>query len=423
MADIRRDARGELRVTAAAPSARLRPEQAADPESVGHRRRDRILDIVLPLVLLLPAVAGTLTGGDQPQRIPNSRPVAVAVAVAGTLALLVRRRRPIVALGAVVAAAAIVEWPLAGPGWIMQLPIVCAAYTVGTLRPWRRAAAAGVIAWAVQAGADNVARGWEPGNAVSQLALIGGAVAVGLYVSTRRAYVASLHERARRLERERDLLTHQAVADERVRIARELHDVVAHHVSLLVVQAGAVRETLPPDHTARPVLDSMAATGRAAMGEMRRMLGLLRVEDPSSDDAMGPQPGADDIATLVERTRATGVDVELRVDGEPRAVPVGVGLSAYRIVQEALTNVVKHAGPAHAVVRLAYADDTLEIKVVDDGRGTGVVQLDGDGGGHGLVGMRERVALFGGELTAGPRRGGGFSVVARLPTVDEGRGR
>jgi signal transduction histidine kinase len=153
------------------------------------------------------------------------------------------------------------------------------------------------------------------------------------------------------------------------------------------------------------------------------MLGLLRIEDAPGVAEMGPQPGIDDVAALVAGTRAAGLEVDLRVEGTPREVPVGVGLSAYRITQEALTNAVKHAGPAHVHVRLAYDDDALEVEVVDDGRGSSRPGGDVPAPGHGLVGMRERVALFGGELHAGPGLGGGFSVVARLPLAVDGRGR
>jgi signal transduction histidine kinase len=232
-------------------------------------------------------------------------------------------------------------------------------------------------------------------------------------VATRRAYVEALKQRNLHLERERALLSQQAVAEERVRIARELHDVVAHHVSLLVVQAGGVRETLGPGHPARPVLDSMAATGRQALDEMRRMLDLLRIGERGESLGLAPQPGLSDIETLVAQTRAAGLPIELSVEGDPRPLPLGVDLSAYRIVQEALTNVIKHAGPARVRVALRHLEHALEIDVLDNGRGNvGAARP----AGHGLVGMRERVALFGGELVTGPAPMGGFAVHASLPT-------
>ena len=236
------------------------------------------------------------------------------------------------------------------------------------------------------------------------------APAIALLIASRRAYFDQLRARARDLERERELLAERAVADERVRIARELHDAVAHHVSLLVVQAGAIRESLPPGAPQRGVADSMAATGRQALREMRNMLGLLRTGDGGAAERE-PQPGVGDLRALLDQTRAAGVQVDYSVEGEERELPVGVDLSAYRIVQESLTNVVRHAGPARASVRLRYLRDSLELTVSDDGQG----RSNGDGGGHGIVGMRERAALFGGELEAGPAPGGGWTVHALLP--------
>jgi signal transduction histidine kinase len=307
-----------------------------------------------------------------------------------------------------------------------ELPALFALYLLCLARPRRLAlgaAAATVIAFCArllvstyqttQAGHGTSALG----VVVSSLALVGAATATGLYVATRRAYVDALRERAERLTRERDLLAERAVAEERTRIARELHDAVAHHVTLLVVQARAVRELLDPGHPGRPVLDSMAGTGREALREMRRTLDLLRA-DPEQGSGIAPQPGVSEIAALVERTRAAGLPVELLVEGRPGPVPIGVDLSAYRIVQEALTNVVRHAGPARARVLLRYLPGAIELRVTDDGRGSTEPYGeagDRDGGGHGLVGMRERVALFGGELTAARVPGGGYALRALLP--------
>ena len=219
-------------------------------------------------------------------------------------------------------------------------------------------------------------------------------------------------DRDRRLalaERERELVKREAVIDERARIARELHDVIAHHVSMMVVQAGAERRMLNAENESTREVLTIERIGRGALTEMRRLVGMLRGAD---DNELAPQPGIGDLATLVAQMQAAGLDVQLQIDGENRDIPVGIDLSAYRIVQEGLTNALKHAGHAHTAVRVRYGVDS-EIEIVDDGD-TGAVEVDR--GGHGLVGMRERVALYGGTLDAGRRPAGGFAVHVLLPT-------
>jgi signal transduction histidine kinase len=222
-----------------------------------------------------------------------------------------------------------------------------------------------------------------------------------------------LGDRERRLqlaERERDVAAREAVVAERARIARELHDAIAHNVSMMVVQAGAERRVLEPEQeSTREVLESVEKIGRGALTEMRRLVGMLRADE---DDPLAPQPGLADLSRLVEQVREAGLPVELEVEGERRELPVGLELSAYRIVQEALTNALKHAGDARATVRVRYLDDSLELEVVDDGPGA---PAPAAGGGHGLVGMRERVALYGGRFEAARRPSGGFTVRALLP--------
>jgi signal transduction histidine kinase len=218
--------------------------------------------------------------------------------------------------------------------------------------------------------------------------------------------------RAEALEREQELRAHEAVAEERARIARELHDLVAHNVSLMVVQAGAERHSLPEDQvTTREVLGSIEQAGRQALVEARRLLGMLRRKDDREE--LEPQPSIDQIDALVERVERAGLPVTLQVEGEQAPLPAGVDLCAYRVVQEALTNALKHAGPARAEVVLRFGARALDIEVRDDGLGAAVP--NGDGAGHGLIGMRERVALYGGQLDAGRRRCGGFEIRARLP--------
>lgn len=243
---------------------------------------------------------------------------------------------------------------------------------------------------------------------------------LGDSIRTRRAYYAQLEERAARLEKEREAQSKVAVAAERARIARELHDVVAHNVSVMVVQAdGAayVMDTSPEQ--ARQALETISGTGRQALAEMRRLLGVLRTGEPGEENDYVPQPDVEQIDELVEQVRGAGLPVDFKVVGSPRQLPSGVELTAYRIVQEALTNTRKHGGPdVGASVRLTYFDDGLGLLVEDDGRGAQrELYQDGgaDGSGHGLIGMRERVGMVGGTLDAGPRPGGGFRISALLP--------
>ncbi|MFE0424826.1 sensor histidine kinase [Streptomyces sp. NPDC058953] len=243
---------------------------------------------------------------------------------------------------------------------------------------------------------------------------------LGDSIRTRRAYFAQLEERARRLENERAAQSKVAVAAERARIARELHDVVAHNVSVMVVQADGAAYVLDaaPDQ-AKQALETISTTGRQALAEMRRLLGVLRTGDDPESGEYVPQPDVQQIEDLVEQVRRSGLTVDFKIEGTPRPLPSGVELTAYRIVQEALTNTRKHGGPeVGASVRLVYFDDGLGLLVEDDGRGAAhELYEDGgaDGQGHGLIGMRERVGMVGGTLDAGPRPGGGFRISALLP--------
>jgi signal transduction histidine kinase len=243
---------------------------------------------------------------------------------------------------------------------------------------------------------------------------------LGDSIRTRRAYFAQLEERAARLEREREAQSKVAVAAERARIARELHDVVAHNVSVMVVQADGAAYVLDaaPDQ-AKKALETISSTGRQALAEMRRLLGVLRTGEHQEAGEYVPQPDVQQIEDLVEQCRGSGLPVDFKVEGTPRPLPSGVELTAYRIVQEALTNTRKHGGPnAGASVRLVYFDDGLGLLVEDDGKGAPheLYEEGGfDGQGHGLIGMRERVGMVGGTLDAGPRPGGGFRISALLP--------
>ncbi|WP_449479177.1 sensor histidine kinase [Streptomyces abikoensis] len=250
---------------------------------------------------------------------------------------------------------------------------------------------------------------------------------LGDSMRTRRAYWAQLEERAARLEKEREQQARMAVTAERARIARELHDVVAHNVSVMVVQADGAAYVLDASpEQAKQALETISGTGRQALAEMRRLLGVLRTEEGTTEGGdYVPQPDVEQIGDLVEQVRGAGLPVQYEVEGAPRPLPSGVELTAYRIVQEALTNTRKHGGPeAGASVRLTYFDDGLGLLVEDDGRGAQheLYEAGGaDGMGHGLIGMRERVGMVGGTLDAGPRPGGGFRISVLLPVKPGGR--
>ena len=244
-------------------------------------------------------------------------------------------------------------------------------------------------------------------DAVSVATVIAIPFALGRLLRGRELRLIASEERAQRLELERETKALRAATEERARIARELHDVIAHGVSVMVIQAGAAAEVLSRDpEAARGALVAIQDTGRQALVDLRHMLGLVREGDPL---ALAPRPGLEQLELLLDQVRTAGVPVELEVRGAPRTLPGGVDVSAYRIVQEALTNVLKHAGPARVRVVVVYGADAVELEVIDDGRGPQNDQ------GHGLIGMRERVALYDGTLDAGPALPSGFRVRARLP--------
>jgi signal transduction histidine kinase len=235
----------------------------------------------------------------------------------------------------------------------------------------------------------------------------GVAWAIGDSVRSRRSYHHALEERAERLERERERESARAVAEEQARIGRELHDVIAHSISVIVVQAAAARDVIAsrPERAVAALAD-IETTGRAALGELRHLLAGVR-----GQAAFAPQPGLDRLDELVAQVRSAGLEVAVTGEGEPRPVPPALDLSAYRVVQEALTNTLKHAHATRADVAVRYGSGELDVEVSDNGTGGS----DGSGTGSGLVGMRERVNLFGGSLSTGPSPGGGFTVSARFP--------
>lgn len=248
---------------------------------------------------------------------------------------------------------------------------------------------------------------------LSDIFLFGAAWWIGDVFRIRRERELELQERTVQLEHERDENARRAVLDERVRIARELHDVVAHHVSVMGIQAGAARRILKQQpEKANEVLSQIETSSRQAVAELQRLLGFLRQQ--SQVDELAPQPSLKQLDILVNHMREAGLPVEVKIEGEQQSLPPSVDLSAYRIVQEALTNTLKHAGPARATVTIRYVKNAVELEIQDDGRGS--VQIESlESNGRGLIGMRERVTLHGGEFTAGKAPGTGFIVRAKLP--------
>jgi signal transduction histidine kinase len=375
------------------------------------RRHPWWSDSLLALALTVISV-GSVVGSRT--RYGYAFPVlAAAAALFTTVPIVLRRYRPLGVLAVTVTAETLLL--IFSNDSPVPVGVIVALYTVAAYCERRVSIrAAAWVALPITVG-EIVNNGPHAGRVIPELAVIAIAWVIGDNLRTRRAYLSELKERAARLEREREDKADRAVIEERARIARELHDVIAHNVSVMVVQAAAGEDVFDEDPAkARESLAAVASTGRAALTELRRLLGVIRAEDdPAGDVSYAPQPGIEYLDELVGQVRETGLPVELSVLGEARPLPEGVGLCAYRIVQEALTNTLKHAHASTAQVHLRYVADALELQVLDDGRGA--TSLNGETDGQGLIGMRERVALFGGELRAGPRSGRGYEVRARLP--------
>ncbi|TYB96377.1 sensor histidine kinase [Micromonospora sp. WP24] len=384
------------------------------------RRRPLAADALLAAALVaMELVFALITPRELWSR---SLPVTVAWSVACAAPLVLRRVAPWPAIGAAVATLGLPAVTGLGAG-VQGLTFAVLTFTVAARWPARRAAVAAAVLWVPVAVANVVAPvdgllAVSPTLLVLNNLLVGLlSYAVGRVVQARQAANRALRERARVAEERQRALAEQAVADERRRIARELHDVVAHHVSVMGVLATGARRVLRRDpDAADEVIGTIEETGRATLRELRRLLDVLRT-DAEPDADLAPQPGLGGIETLTEQVREAGLPVTLRVDGDPVVVEEGVALAIYRIVQEALTNALKHAGAATAEVRIGYDGAAVVVEVTDDGRGPG---LDSPGVGHGLVGMRERVGLYGGVLQAGARTGGGFRVHARIPVEQPG---
>jgi len=382
---------------------------------------DRLLVAILFLLGLTSFIE--LRFGDRPLPLPASTPGGVVtVVMVGLLLLLLqvvpllwRRRYPslVLLLVAVAFGAKVLlgfNPGVAGLGLLVAMYSV-AAYEVGARRlVFLVVAGLGFVAGFVVFGVTGNPRSFA--ITVPSLFFVA-AWLIGDYLRTRRAYVAQLEERAARLERERDQDRRLAADEERTRIARELHDVVAHDVSVIAIQAGAARAVqLSKPEAAAKALGLIETTARETLIELNRLLGVLRSSNGATPDR-SPQPGIDQLPGLVEELRAAGLEVDARVDGAAQPLPPALDLSAYRILQEATTNVLKHARAHRVDIRIHYSATMLALDVRDDGAGGGADPAASSG--HGLIGMRERVALFGGKLHAGRNLAGGFSVHARLP--------
>ena len=384
-------------------------------KAVDPRTADRVLAVAFAIISV---VALTLADPDHVNRTPDIWAYLLVIVGMGSLAW--RRQYPFTVL--VVTSVCVVG--LTAPGYPeagLPFAVFIAFYTAAAYGRRRNLplagsilAAAMVILWVTREHS-----GFTAGDVVGNTVAFSIVWVLGETIRSRRERLAAAEERAQLLEQEQAETERRVLAEERLRIAQELHDVVAHAMSVITVQAGVgahVIDTQPQE--AKKALVAIEATGRSALQELRRMLGLLRQESDARG-ARQPAPGFQDMKELIASVRATGVQIEERWVGDTDIpIPASIYLSSYRILQEALTNVLKHAGRAKVVVTMSLEPGWASIEVVDDGRGAAAIAANGErshGGGYGLVGMRERVAVFGGTLEAGPVRGGGFRVLARFP--------
>jgi signal transduction histidine kinase len=381
------------------------------------RLRRHGLDVAIVLGAAAAALQVALgTGRNEPT---SPAGFAAPVAAAAVLTLLARRRFPFAApagLWLLSAAVSFVDGRLIVFTVAVYLAGLAAGFLLGSLRDAVQAERGLLV---VVASAAIVAYN-DPTHNTGELvfipAVFGLAWLGGFAFRERGVQATAAEERADQAELERDMAARIAIAEERGRIARELHDIVGHAVSVMVLQVGAVRHNLPDLPSAdREALEDVERAGRTALAEMRRLLGAMR--DTGHDAELEPQPGLDNLEPLVERVRGAGLPVRLHFEGEPLPLPGALDLSAYRIVQEGLTNVLKHAGASQADVVVRHRPDTVQLEIRDDGRGP----AGAGSAGHGLVGIRERVKLYDGEMTAGPANGGGFVLTASLKLTEEAR--
>ncbi|NEB04032.1 histidine kinase [Streptomyces sp. SID13726] len=411
----------------------LRPEAKGAALSRRSVRFDVLLAVLLTVVAL---VVAARYPGDGPVRLsqveygapvpprppgPGARieePVSSAawiLVVLSALPLAARRRYPLTVFAVVLGAALAIG---DDASWINVLTCVIGTYTAVMHSRHRAGAMAGLVVAAVLAGVafrstEPVLPGWSSPGVVL---LVAGVLASVVRFGQRR--LAASRDLFAALERAHEEETRRAVEEERARIAAELHDVVTHNVSVMVIQAGAARKVMDaaPERSKEALL-AVEAGGRAAMSELRHVMGLLAATDTgrpdSPADGLEPQPGLGQLGSLVDRVRAAGTPVGVSVSLPPEPLPPGVDLTAYRVVQEALTNTIKHAPGAEAVVTVGWTGDRLEIEVMDTGGARDGTPADGNG--RGLIGLRERLAVYGGELTAGPTLAGGFRIRAEVP--------
>jgi signal transduction histidine kinase len=381
------------------------------------RTNPLIFDTLLAFSLMALGLVTLLAGARD---VGSYDPLSVALFLLQPLPLVLRRVFPIAVL-VVTLAMTLVHAFFAVEDLSSGLPVLIALFTVSESHP-RRISAPIALAVAASFFTLIAVRGGIPialGSVVQTELAVLAAWTLGTWARERQAHLDIVEERARLADETREADARRAVAEERDRIAREMHDVVTHHVSVIVIQAGAAERALdrrPED--ARQAISAIAATGRQALADMRTMLGILGPGDQvgsGADEAPEPMPGLDRLGELIESVRAAGLPVELAISGERRPLDPGIELSAYRIIQEALTNTLKHANGARSRVSVRYGPSDLELSVADEG-GTGSRDLAAEGGGRGLIGMRERVAMFGGEFEAGPMPTG-FRVLARLPVA------
>ncbi|MEA2382421.1 MAG: hypothetical protein QOH72_2392 [Solirubrobacteraceae bacterium] len=384
---------------------------------VTPRFRRHGLDLMIVAAAVV-AVVEVLARSDDRDAYRSAPVAAAAAALLVVLPLLTRRRSPFLApawLWLLAAALSFVDGRLVPSSIGVYAAGMVAAFLIGSLPDERQ----GRIGLAIVVGSAVIIALNDPARSLSEVVLVPTVFVLawlgGFAQRERAAQAHRAEERALHAEREREVAARIAVAEERARIARELHDIVAHAVSVMVLQVGAVRHRLPADFGAEVgALRAVEDTGRSALGDMRRMLGAMRGAADSAE--LEPQPGLERLDVLLKEVRRAGLPVELHVDGEPSPLPAAIDLSAYRIVQEGLTNALKHARATRASVHIGYAADELWIQVSDDG--AGVTAPSGDG--HGLVGVRERVKLFGGEMTAVAANGGGFRLTTSLPLNGSG---
>jgi signal transduction histidine kinase len=345
--------------------------------------------------------------------VPESKLALSAMMLVATAGLLLHRRYPLAGPLAVFVAFATTSSFVAKGLQSLAVPILlvfAAAWVIGRENDRSRAMVGLALGFAgIQILGANLEDAVSVGDVIFFGLLFFGPWFAGQLVRNRETQAQQLRELAVRLDREREQRARAAVADERLRIARELHDVVAHSISVMTIQAGAARLLLDddPEQAEQPLL-RVEETGHETLSEMRRLLGVLHSD--AHDDGLEARPSLTHLHALVDQFRAAGLPVELDVEGDPHGLAAGVDLAAYRVVQEGLTNVLKHAGPATARVIVRCSPEALELGIVDDGHGRGA-----DTGGHGLIGMRERVAIYGGELEAGKQPGKGYAVRAHFP--------